>query len=322
MITQELLTYIRQQLSLGTDREKIRKQLLSGGGWKAQEVDGAFELIEAGKPKPAPAITPAPTAPKKWKRFVSVMVIVILSLVALFLAWKVLELKVLKKQVKTRPSEVPQITYNSYRPAETVKFIPEGAELGKEINIDLDGDRVAETAFSYRYQTVSGDYFDKGNSGVRVLKHDQIRGWSIAYEMKTVTGNGDGVWSAPEIGKVLESGKEMNGRKEALLVVTEVSGAGVASFWTLVVADNGTIKDIDTSVVRKKALDTTGYMDWGYNSIRVSDSGYQVIETLPGYSKTSARCCPDKPAAEASFSFIGNQIKLDEVKVLTSSRPR
>lgn len=41
-----------------------------------------------------------------------------------------------------------------------------------------------------------------------------------------------------------------------------------------------------------------------------------MIETQPGYSKNTARCCPDKPPIEIKFKFTGNSIELDSVREL------
>lgn len=45
MITQELIDYVKTQLSAGVAREKITSDLLSQGGWTTEQINEAFALI-------------------------------------------------------------------------------------------------------------------------------------------------------------------------------------------------------------------------------------------------------------------------------------
>jgi hypothetical protein len=58
MITQQVVTYIKEQLSRGTAREKIRSNLLSAG-WLEEDINQAFSFAEPNVPNAALKIAPA-----------------------------------------------------------------------------------------------------------------------------------------------------------------------------------------------------------------------------------------------------------------------
>ncbi len=58
MITQQVVTYIKDQLSRGTDRTKIRANLLSAG-WVESDINQAFSFAEPGGQSAAVKIAPA-----------------------------------------------------------------------------------------------------------------------------------------------------------------------------------------------------------------------------------------------------------------------
>ncbi|MEK7080779.1 MAG: hypothetical protein AAB902_00035, partial [Patescibacteria group bacterium] len=58
MITQELLGYIRIELSKGKTREEIRQALLSGGGWSEDDLSEAFRTVIPMQSPVAPVIQP------------------------------------------------------------------------------------------------------------------------------------------------------------------------------------------------------------------------------------------------------------------------
>jgi hypothetical protein len=57
MITQQVVTYIKEQLSRGTDREKIRSNLMSAG-WLEEDISQAFSFAEPNLPNVALKIAP------------------------------------------------------------------------------------------------------------------------------------------------------------------------------------------------------------------------------------------------------------------------
>lgn len=48
MITQELIDYVKTQLSAGVAREKITSDLLGQGGWTTEQIDEAFNSLGSG----------------------------------------------------------------------------------------------------------------------------------------------------------------------------------------------------------------------------------------------------------------------------------
>lgn len=45
MITVELLSFIKKELSSGKTKEQIKGELLVGGGWKSEDIDEAFNNL-------------------------------------------------------------------------------------------------------------------------------------------------------------------------------------------------------------------------------------------------------------------------------------
>lgn len=62
MVNQQLLDYIKQQLSQGANGDQI-KNSLTANGWQAQDVDEAFSLASNPSNQPQPVPPPAPAIP-------------------------------------------------------------------------------------------------------------------------------------------------------------------------------------------------------------------------------------------------------------------
>ncbi|MCI0533227.1 hypothetical protein L0Y49_03325, partial [bacterium] len=45
MITNELLAFVKEELSKGTSEEEIQKALVEGGGWTGMDVKEAFDAV-------------------------------------------------------------------------------------------------------------------------------------------------------------------------------------------------------------------------------------------------------------------------------------
>lgn len=78
MINQDVITYIRNELSRGTSRDIIKKNLMGGGGWTSADVDFHFGLLGAETapkivPRPIPASAP-PTETKPMQAAEPIMV--------------------------------------------------------------------------------------------------------------------------------------------------------------------------------------------------------------------------------------------------------
>ena len=190
-------------------------------------------------------------------------------------------------------------------------FLPPKATLNEEFRLDLEGDSVNEVAFAYA--TALNQENNDFKIGVRILKYTDSVGWKVAFEDNDRVSNGGGAKSAVDIEKV--SGLN---NKEAVLVVLTEAGAGTATRWHLLAFGeafgNSGISKIDPSSIKQSILVERGYQDWGYNSVKLI--GSYIVETQPGYSKNTARCCPDKPSIEIKYKFTDNFIVFDSVKEL------
>lgn len=196
----------------------------------------------------------------------------------------------------------PQLTYPDIK-----TFLPSKATLNEELKLDIEGDGINEVAFAYAIPSdQTGVIF---TTVVKILKYTDSSGWKVAFEDTDMVGNGSGAKDAVGIDKV--SGPN---NKEAVLVILTESGAGIAKRWHLIAFTNGKISKLDPSPIRQKVLADRGYQDWGYNHIK--STGNFVVEIQPGYSKNTARCCPDNPSIEIKFRFTGNSIELDSVREL------
>jgi hypothetical protein len=60
MTTPELLGFIRSEFAKGRSKDAIHADLVSGGGWKEEDLEEAFHIVPPPAPKPAPAPVPTP----------------------------------------------------------------------------------------------------------------------------------------------------------------------------------------------------------------------------------------------------------------------
>jgi hypothetical protein len=193
-------------------------------------------------------------------------------------------------------------------------FLPAHSSVEKEFKLDFEGDGIDEIAFSYRIngpkteESILNLDSTDGNSGIKILKFSNLIGWHVIYEEKTLTGNGVGVYSAPYIEKILNT----SNKKEAVLVITDVSGAGAAQFWHLVASVNDTILELDSSPIRKKVFAERQCNDMGYNHVGFENN--LVVEKQPCSPIGSCRICFEKPTFEMRFRFTDNAIEIVSVK--------
>lgn len=52
MVNQELILFVRAELTKGKTQENIRAELLSGGGWSADDIDQVFGIVNPATPPP------------------------------------------------------------------------------------------------------------------------------------------------------------------------------------------------------------------------------------------------------------------------------
>ncbi len=211
-------------------------------------------------------------------------------------------------QQTTKNTAIPKLQLNY---PDVKDFLPLKAILNKELKLDLEGDGINEVAFAYATAlNQENNYF---STGVMILKYSDSDGWKVVFEDTDRVSNGGGAKSAFNIEKV--SGLN---NKEAILVVLTEAGAGTATRWHLIAFGeafgNSEISKLDPSSIKQSILTERGYQDWGYNGVKLV--GSYIVETQPGYSKDTARCCPDKPSIEIKYKFTDNFIVFDSVKEL------
>jgi hypothetical protein len=159
--------------------------------------------------------------------------------------------------------------------------------------VDFDNNGAIETVLAY-----ASDTEPVITTGVRVLKYHAPSGWAVAFEETDGVINGAGVSAAINIDKLRASSG-----KEGVVVVLHNSGAGTATTWHVLASVGNKISRLAPDQSRAKVLKHRGYQDWGYNG--VNSKGDFVIESQPGYSRNTARCCPDGPSIDMMFRFTG-----------------
>lgn len=107
--------------------------------------------------------------------------------------------------------------------------------------------------------------------------------------------------------------------KRGVVVISYHSGAGTVTDWHLLASVDRKIAKLDPAKMRAKALDEREYADQGYNGVKTN--GDLIIEDLAGYTRHTARCCPNRPSLELSFKFTGRALVLDSVKEVPYERP-
>jgi len=186
-------------------------------------------------------------------------------------------------------------------------FLPPAAVLNRELTVDFENDSVVDIVLAY---VVPDERTDRRfTTGVRVLKYAAVSGWAVAFAEADLVDNGAGASAAITIEKV----RSASG-KDGVVVILHYSGAGTATAWHVLASVRNRISRLDPAKFRANVLKNKGYQDWGYNS--VTTKGDLVIESQPGYSRNTARCCPDRPSIEMRFRFTGSSIALESVKEL------
>jgi TonB family protein len=188
-------------------------------------------------------------------------------------------------------------------------FVPGGASITKQLSVDFEGDRVPEIVQMYSVPEASGSVYQ--TVGINVLKFDPQSGWALAYrETETIMPGPDRI--AADV--VTSAGGE-----QGVVVISYHSGAGTATAWHLLASVDSKITKLDPAKMRAKALDEREYEDNGYNGVKTK--GDLIIEDLAGYTRHTARCCPNRPALELSFKLTGRTLVLDSVKEVPYERP-
>ena len=193
-------------------------------------------------------------------------------------------------------------------------FIPENAVLNQKLSVDLENDGVDETVLAYAMPDKSTPY--RFGIGLRILKYQAPIGWSVAFEESP-----DGMDTGAGPNTLVSIEKVMDAKgKAGVVVVLHYSGAGTASAWHVLAAVRNRIVKLDATGIKAKVLKDRGYWDGGYNS--VSTKGDLIIEYVPGYSRNTARCCPDRPPLEIRVKFLGTSLSLESVREVLPFTPQ
>ena len=179
------------------------------------------------------------------------------------------------------------------------RFLPPNATLVMQLSVHFAEKSGSETVLAYASE--SGPSV---TTGTRVIE----RG-AVVFEESASVINGAGAADAIKIDKI----KAHNGT-EGIIVALKSSGAGTATEWHVLMMVDGRISRLDPGRARANILQKRGYQDWGYNS--VTSNGEYIVETQPGYSRATARCCPDRPTIEMTFKFTGTSLLVDKVAEL------
>jgi len=186
--------------------------------------------------------------------------------------------------------------------ADLSRFLPSNATLVMQLAVHFAGKGSPEMVLAY-----ASDSDESVTTGVRV-----VSGGAVSFEESADVTNGAGGRDAIKIIKV----KARNGA-EGVVVSLKSSGAGTATEWHVLGMVDGKISRLEPGRARANVLKRRGYQDGGYNA--VTASGEYIVETLPGYSRATARCCPDRPTLEMTFRFTGTALRLDKVSSLPFS---
>lgn len=189
-------------------------------------------------------------------------------------------------------------------------FLPPTAVLNRELAVDFENDGVVDIVLAYVVPDERANI--RFTTGVRVLKYTAVSGWAVAFEETDLVDNGAGASAAITIEKV----RSTNG-KDGVVVILHYSGAGTATAWHVLASVRNKISRLDPAQLRARVFKQKGYQDWGYNGL--TSKGNLVIESQPGYSPNTARCCADRPSIEMRFQFTGSSIELESVKELPFS---
>ena len=182
------------------------------------------------------------------------------------------------------------------------RFLPSNATLVMQLSVHFAGKGSPEMVLAY-----ASESDESVTTGVRV-----VSGGSVSFEESADVNNGAGGRDAIKIEKV----KARNGA-EGVVVSLKSSGAGAATEWHVLGMVNGKISRLEPRRARANVLKRRGYQDSGYNA--VTAHGEYIVETQPGYSRATARCCPDRPTIEMTFRFTGTALRVDKVSSLPFS---
>ncbi len=188
-------------------------------------------------------------------------------------------------------------------PLDVQAFLPAAATLKQQLSL-ADADGPLEVLVYSAPDPPGADVYHA--EGIRVLEYDPVSGWAVAFE-EAVRRMGR------HCGLSVQKLQAADGH-EAVLVIRLHSGVGTTTNWHVVAPIHGEVVKLDPAAERAKVLGPREYVDNGYNTVK--SEGERIVETLPGYTRGRARCCPNRPKLEMTFNFTGSSIVLDTIEEL------
>jgi len=182
-------------------------------------------------------------------------------------------------------------------------FVPNGAKFIREFRLDFENDGIDEIVVVYSLNVTGGVQND---TGFVILARQPNKEWEVVYNQLPIRGAGIQVNV-----DLIKASDDTQG----LFVLESEAGAGTSANWHIITKQ---MKRLDRKPVLDQVLNARGNVFLGYNGVKVLND--IVIETVPGYSKNAARCCPDKAALEISYRFTGASIKFVSVSELAAQQ--
>jgi hypothetical protein len=179
------------------------------------------------------------------------------------------------------------------------RFLPPNATLVMQLSVHFAERTGPETVLAY-----ASEAGPSVTTGIHVIEQG-----AVVFEESASVINGAGTTDAIKIDKITA-----HKGAEGVIVALKSSGAGTATEWHVLTMVGGKISRLNPRRVRANILQNRGYQDWGYNT--VTSNGEYIIETQPGYSRETARCCPDRPTIKMTFRFTGTSLVVDKVAEL------
>jgi len=180
-------------------------------------------------------------------------------------------------------------------------FLPRGAGLEREINLDFENDGIPEIAFDYATKDPTDEVHQLLT--INVLKFTPRQGWSKIYEHKVHGLNG--------YFPLFESVTSAKG-EDGLLVTSSTLGPRVVSSWFVVALVENKLVTLDPMPERIEALRVRGYAN--QLSQAVVPKGDFIVDEFAGSTKEKVLDRWKEPILVLQFRFTGSALHLASVK--------
>ncbi len=197
-----------------------------------------------------------------------------------------------REEVFIPEEEVPLVTTTPSNEFRIENYIPSGAILESDTELDFNKDGRAEHVLVYMTKNAEGfpieGYIVAGNIG---------DGWTVLAASE-----------APVQSVSTYKFTAGSGTPAVLVVESEQSSKD----WHILTWNAGEIKTYNGVPARSGVLTSRSYVFHGGNT--VSMSGNTIVEHVPGHSKLSEGAVPDRSPLYIEYSFTGNVITVKDVE--------